>query len=104
MLVNGLGMRLHASISERNAHDTAKAKELIENAKGDYLLADWGYYSAQIVKAIEARGISALIPTRSNNLSPRKLGGRRYRNKNVIEKSFHKLKLSRRMSSRFSKI
>jgi transposase len=71
--------------------------------KIDALLGDKGYDSDDIVAAIEALHIEAVIPSKSNRTQPRELNRETYKRRNHIERMFNKLKNWRRVATRYDK-
>ena len=81
----------------------------------DALLADKAYSSGVIRRALRARGISAVIPEKSDQIAARKRRGCRggrpplldtdvYKDRNVVERSFALNKQWRRIAPRYDKL
>ena len=69
----------------------------------DYLAGDKGYDSDRIREGLRERGITPVIPARSNRKRAIKIDVARYRGRNVIERCFSKLKHWRRVVTRYEK-
>jgi transposase len=65
--------------------------------------ADKGYDAAYIVKAAQDMGAKAVIPSRSNSDAPRPYDEILYKERNLIERMFGKLKQFRRIATRYDK-
>ena len=76
---------------------------MIENMKADAVLADKGYDADYIVEAVEDMGAIAVIPPKSNRKTERKYDKYLYKERNLIERLFNKLKHFRRIATRYDK-
>ena len=56
------------------------------------LLADKGYDSDALIETLEKRGITPVIPPKANRREPRKTDFALYRERNLVERFFCKLK------------
>ena len=61
-------MPLRAIITEGTAADCGQAVNLIEGIDAEYLLADRGYDTNDILQAAEQAGMKAVIPPKRNRL------------------------------------
>lgn len=77
---------------------------MIENLPGQAVVADKGYDANHFVAKIEASGAEAVIPPRSNRLTPRDFDRHLYRARNLIERFFARLKHFRRIATRYDKL
>jgi transposase len=109
----GLTTKLHAVVSEGGelirylltagqVNDVTQAERLIQSGEGD-IVADRAYDSDAVVEQIEALGVAAVIPSRSNRKLPRVIDREVYRQRNVIERWFGRLKNFRRVATRYDK-
>ena len=79
--------------------------DLIEGLRlGRNVVADRGYDSRAIVELIEAHGARAHIPTLRTRRVQRSVNAKLYRQRNLIERCFNKLKHFRRIATRFEKL
>ena len=76
---------------------------MIENMKADAVLADKGYDADYIREAVEKIGAVAVIPPKSNRKTPRSYDKEIYKERNLIERLFNKLKHFRRIATRYDK-
>lgn len=103
-LCDALGNPLKFVVTAGQASDYTQAEALLENAEGQYVLADKGYDSNQIVDAIESIGAEAVIPPRSNRKTVREYDIELYKERNLIERLFNKMKHFRRIATRYEKL
>lgn len=96
-----------------NIHDSTEAEALLDEAsklasaaddKIAIVTADKGYDSAAIVAFIESLGATAVIPQLSNRKTPRPVDWAQYKNRNIVERFFARLKQFRRAATRYDKL
>jgi transposase len=81
------------------------AQDLIEQLRFGALVADKGYDSDALVRAVEStHGAEAVIPPRSNRINPRSFDRQTYRHRNLIERFFSRIKHYRRIATRYDKL
>jgi transposase len=68
------------------------------------LLADKGYDADRLRARLAERGTAAVIPSKSNRKQPLALDSAAYRNRNLIERMFCRLKDYRRIATRYDKL
>lgn len=94
-------------------HDSVQAEALISrsaelakaaNDKIASVTADKAYDSAAIANAIEAIGAEAVIPPLSTRKNPRTVDWAQYKNRNIVERFFARLKQFRRAATRYDKL
>jgi transposase len=103
-VVDALGNPIAVSITPGQAHDITQAKPLLAEIETDAVLADKGYDSDALVETLEDRGITPVIPSKANRKSPRKTDFALYRERNIVERFFNKLKNYRGIATRFDKL
>ena len=104
MLVDGNGLPLRILLSPGQASDKAAVPELIVGvASGRDLVADRGYDARAILDQIAAIGGRAHIPTCRDRKIQRSVDQNLYRQRNLIERFFNKLKHFRRIATRYDK-
>lgn len=89
-------------------HDCTQATALLEAVPvGDgttqTVTADKAYDTEAILEAIAAMGATAVIPPRVNR-RPRRVDLYHYRNRNLIERFFARIKEFRRIATRYDKL
>jgi len=68
------------------------------------VLGDKGYDADSIRRLIEERGGTANIPPKSNRKAPLPFSRELYRQRNLVERFFNKLKHFRRTATRYDKL
>ena len=84
-------------------HDVTQATPLLEGLPAEYVIADKGYDSDQVLQTIEDQGAEAVIPPRSNRKTQRPYDKHLYRERHRVERLFAKLKQCRRIATRYDK-
>lgn len=94
-------MPVRIVLSQGQSSDKTIAPTLIEGLKPDRdLVADRGYDARAIIDLVEARGGRAHIPTSRDRKVQRSVDHLIYRQRNLIERFFNKLKHFRRVATR----
>jgi len=66
--------------------------------------ADKGYDSSAVVERVGKLGATAVIPQLSNRKTPREVDWAQYKNRNLVERFFCRLKQFRRIATRYDKL
>jgi putative transposase len=98
----GNPVRLIASAGQRN--DIAYAHDLIEGLEAEATLADKGYDANHLIDRIAASGARIVIPPKRNRRVQRSYDAELYKERNLIERFFNKLKQFRRVATRYDKL
>jgi putative transposase len=98
----GNPLRLIASPGQRN--DIAFAHDLIEGFNTQATIADKGYDADHLCAAIAGRGAQIVIPPKRNRRILRAYDVDLYKQRNLIERFFNKLKQFRRVATRYDKL
>ena len=85
-------------------HDLRAAPHLLAGLKCRHVVADRGYDANALLDLIRASGAQAHIPSTSQRLVHRSVNRRIYRQRNLVERFFCKLKHFRRVATRFDKL
>jgi len=99
---NGLPVRLVLTAGQD--HDLRAAPLLLAGLKCRHVVADRGYDANALLDLIRASGAKAHIPSTSQRLVHRSVDRRIYRQRNLVERFFCKLKHFRRVATRFDKL
>jgi len=110
----GLSTKIHAAcdshgnpvrfiLTSGSCADYDCALSLLEGLSAEVVIADKGYDSDRIVAAIGHMGAQAVIPPRCHRLTPRSYDRHLYKERNLIERMFNRLKNFRRVSTRYDK-
>ena len=107
----GLGTKTHAAVGalgnpvrlpltagQVSGHTQSEA--LIAGFRADFVLAGKGYDSDEFV----VNGAVPVIPPRSNRITPRDCDKEIYRERNLVERLFQKLKQYRRVATRHERL
>ncbi len=97
----GLPLRLIATGGHRN--DITQAEALLEGFEADYVLADKGYDGKVAIDAVQRAKANPVIPSRKGARKPRFIDPELYKERNIIECFFGKLKQFRRVATRYDK-
>ena len=99
------GLPLRIVLSAGQASDKAAVAALIEGLpSARALVADRGYDAKAIIDLVRQRGGEAHIPTQRDRKVQRSVDPKLYRQRNLIERFFCKLKHFRRVATRFDKL
>ena len=98
----GNPVRFILTQGQSSEHD--QAEPLIEGFKADFVLADKGYDSNRFIELIRASGAVAVIPARKNRLEGRDYDKAIYKERNLVERLFQKLKHYRRIATRYERL
>lgn len=85
------------------AADVTQGESLIAGLPIGEVLGDKGYDSKKLVGAIESQDAKAVIPSKKNAVSPREIDWDRYKDRNLVERFWSKIKHCRRVATRFEK-
>jgi len=85
-------------------HDLTCAQPLLENADPCALLADKAYDADSLIDALSQRTITPVIPPRANRKAKRDCDFTLYRERNLVERFFNKIKHYRAIATRYDKL
>ena len=101
--MNGLGLPVRLILTPGQAADVTQAETLIEGVPFEVAIGDRGFDSKALVAAIEAKGAEAVIPSRKNCKEQRAYDRERYKDRNLVERFWAKVKQCRRVATRYDK-
>lgn len=106
VLVDGLGNPLAFLLSSGNDHDSVHAISLLSqtNIKGSNILGDKAYGTKTIREYIDSQKATYTIPPKSNTNTPWPLDWYTYKERQLVECFFQKLKWFRRVFTRYDKL
>lgn len=102
--VDALGNPLRVILSAGQLSDINYAAQLIDHLPTQAVIADKGYDANHFMATIEVSGAQAVIPPRSNRLTPRPFDRDLYKARNLVERFFARLKHFRRIATRYDKL
>jgi transposase len=77
---------------------------LVDGFRADFVIADKGYDADTFVEIIQGIGATPVIPPRSNRKAPRVYDKDIYKERNLVERLFQKLKQYRRVATRYERL
>ena len=101
---DALGNPVRLLLGPGQRHDVTRSHELIEGFRPEAVIADKGYDAGHLHQAIDDAGAEAVIPARSNRKAPQDYDKALYKDRNLIERFFNKLKQFRRVATRYDKL
>jgi transposase len=101
---DALGNPLRFKLTAGNASDTGELIGLIEGLPGQALLADKAYDSDAIVQEAVDRGMEVVIPPKANRKEKRAFDSLKYRARHLVENLFQRMKVYRRVATRYEKL
>jgi transposase len=102
--VDALGNPLRFILTAGQCHDSPQTEALVEGYSTQALIADKGYDSKDLIEAVKAEGIQAVMPPRSNRREQRYYDKRLYKERHLVECFINKIKHYRRVFTRFEKL
>ena len=100
---DGLGHPVELKLTAAQESDIAQAEELLADHEPEVVIADRGYDKKALVERIESRGAVAVIPTQKNRACQRVVDEHWYRERNLCERFWSKVKQYRRVATRYEK-
>jgi transposase len=101
--VSGLGLPVELTLTPGQAADVDQAEALLADHPVKVVIGDKAFDSDPLVGSIEGRGAEAVIPPRANRVEPRAYDQERYRDRNLAERFWSKVKQFRRVATRYDK-
>ena len=100
---DGLGHPVELRLTAAQESDIAQAEALLADHAPAVVIADKGYDKKALVEEIEARGGQAVIPTQKSRKEQRAVDPHLYRERNLCERFWSKVKQYRRVATRYEK-
>ena len=85
-------------------HNVAQAQALLETVVPAAVLADKAYDANALLACIANKQAKAVIPPKTTRKLQRQFDRHQYRNRNVIERFFARIKQFRRVATRYDKL
>lgn len=101
---DALGNPLRFFVTAGQRSDYIKALDLIEGKCMKVLIADRGYDANYMIEAAEAVNAESVIPPRFHRKALREYDKALYKERNLIERMFNKIKHFRRVATRYDKL
>ena len=104
-LVDANGLPIALKLTEGQAHDGTSASDMLGDlGQGQILLADRAYDSDALRQDLAARGARANVRLMPNRVNLPRFSKRLYRQRNLVERFFNKIKQCRRVATRYDKL
>jgi len=103
-LVDALGNPAGLVLTAGQIHDLACAQDLIKDVDPQALIADKAYDADPLIDSLAQREITPVIPPKSNRKTKRDCDFALYRERNLIERFFNKIKHFRAIATRYDKL
>ena len=104
VLVDALGNPFNLMLTPGQAHDLTAAEPLLETADPRALIGDKAYDSDQLIEMLDGRAITPVIPPRENRKEKRDCDFALYRERNLAERFWNKIKHYRGIATRYDKL
>ena len=101
--VDALGNPLRFILTAGQAHESKQAEALIDGFDFDKLLGDKGFDSDRFRASIATAGAEAVIPPLGSRKEAIAYDEHVYRERNLVERFFNKIKHFRRIATRYEK-
>ncbi len=103
-LTDARGLPIKIILTPGQTHDLRGAEALLGAlSEGDVLLGDKAYDADWLRQQIEAKGAAPNIPDKSNRKEKHCFSKTLYKERNLVERFFNKIKHFRRVATRFEK-
>jgi transposase len=86
------------------AHDLAAVEPLLQGADPRAFIADKAFDADPLINTLIERGITPVIPPKANRKTKRNCDFALYRERNLVERFFNKLKHFRGIATRYDKL
>jgi transposase len=105
MMCDALGLPVKFILTGGEVSDFTQAISLLTGEKANYVIADRGYDGDEVIEHI-SKSVCAtpVIPPKSNRLVQREYDKHIYKERNLVERLFNKLKNFRKLATRYEKI
>ncbi len=104
-VVDRRGLPIRLSLTAGQAHDLVPAGALLSGlGKGDIVLADKAYDANWLRDHIESQLAVFNVPNKSRRLKPNPFDPVLYKDRNLVERFFNKIKYFRRIATRYDKL
>jgi transposase len=104
VLVDALGNPFRLMLTPGQAHDLTAAQPLLETADPRALIGDKAYDADALIDMLDCRAITPVIPPRENRKEKRDCDFALYRERNLAERFWNKIKHYRAIATRYDKL
>ncbi|NHO20897.1 IS5 family transposase, partial [Acetobacter oeni] len=103
-IVDAAGKAVALSLTPGQRADITEAEPLLDEVDPKAFIADKAYDADPLIDKLEDREITPVIPSKRNRRNPRKTSFLLYKNRNIIERFFARLKHFRGIATRYDKL
>ena len=104
VLVDALGNPFRLMLTPGQAHDLTAAQPLLETADPHILIGDKAYDADALIEMLDSRAITPVIPPRENRKEKRDCDFALYRERNLAERFWNKIKHYRGIATCYDKL
>ena len=105
VVTDARGLPIRLCLTSGQDHDISVAEDLLSHMKkGEMLLADKAYGAKWLREMLFNKGAWANIPPKSNSKSSFVFSPYLYKQRNLVERFFNKIKFFRRIATRYDKL
>ena len=101
--VDSFGQLVNILITPGQVHESQVAYEVWAREHCEFFLGDKAYDIDSFRQVLTENGIKAVIPSKKNRLNPTVHDRHIYKERNIVERFFQKIKRFRRISTRYDK-
>ena len=101
--VDSLGQLVNILLTPGQVHESQVAQEVFADEECEFFLADKAYDIDAFRENLNKKGIQPVIPSKSNRLNPTAHDKHIYKERNIVERFFQKIKRFRRIATRYDK-
>jgi len=102
--VDALGNPIRFILTAGQSSECKQAEALIEGFAPEYVIADKGYDADAFITAIQSLQAIPVVPPKKNRKLAREYDEQLYRERNLVERVFQKLKHYRRIATRYERL
>ena len=107
-MVEALGNPVRWRLTPGQRHDITQAQALVEGwttqAVTQAVVADKAFDADEFIESIKKTGAQAVIPPRDNRTQARDYDRHLYKDRNLVERFFNRIKQFRRIATRYDKL
>ena len=101
--VDALGQLIKVLLTPGQMHESQIADAAFSGEYCDYFIADKAYDMDCLRETLQATSITPVIPGRRNRVNPVEYDKHIYKERNIVERFFQKIKRFRRIATRYDK-
>lgn len=101
--VDSLGQLVNILLTPGQVHESQVAHDIFADEDCEFFLADKAYDMDIFRQSLHKKGITSVIPSKRNRLKPTTHDHPIYKERNIVERFFQKIKRFRRIAIRYDK-